>query len=85
MNSAYERAINAAGLSLIYPGLGQALQGRRVMATWLAVGFTGLLAAGRLQPHARVVWWTCAIALGVYAIVDAYWHDRPRTIDAGAI
>ena len=78
MNASRERALNAAGLSLLYPGLGQALQGRYSMAAWYLVDFTGFLIAGLVQPAARGLCWSVAFALGLYAVLDAYRHERHR-------
>jgi hypothetical protein len=78
MSSSHDRAVGAAGLSLLYPGLGQALQGRGVLATWLALEFTGLVVAGLVWSGLRALWWGLALLVGVYAIVDAYRHDRRR-------
>lgn len=80
IRSSHERAFDAAGLSLLYPGLGQAIQGRPWMAVWLVVDFTALAMFGLFQPAARGLWWGLALVLGVYAIVDAYRHDRPRPV-----
>lgn len=84
MHSSRDRALSAAGLSLLYPGLGQALQGRRYMATWLAVDFTGLSLVGLLQPATRSIVWSLALALGLYAILDAYRHERHRNLEPHA-
>lgn len=85
MRSSRERARNAAGLNLVYPGLGHALQGRRTLAIWLALDFTGLLAGGLLQPAMRGIWWGLAVTLGLYAIGEAYWHDRHRAPETRAV
>ena len=78
MSSSHDRAIDAAGLSLLYPGLGQALQGRGVLATSLALEFTGLFVAGLVWSGLRILWWGLALLVGIFAIVDAYRHDRHR-------
>lgn len=76
MRSSREQALTTAGLSLLYPGLGQAIQGRQVMAGWLALDFTGLAIGGLLQPAHRGVWWGLALALGIFSVVEAYRHER---------
>jgi hypothetical protein len=85
MSSSHDRAINAAGLSLLYPGLGQALQGRGLLAAWLALEFTGLVVAGIVWPGARALWWGLALLTSVYAIVDAYRHGRRQELEARAV
>lgn len=84
MSSSHDRAIDAAALSLLYPGLGQALQGRGVLATSLALAFTGLVVGGLVLPGTRPVWWALALLVGIYGIVDAYRHDRHREPPAPA-
>ena len=85
MSPSRERALNAAGLSLLYPGLGQAIQRRHLMATWLVLDFSGLALGGLLQPANQAVWWGLALALGVFAVAEAYWHDTHRKFEARAI
>ena len=85
MSSSHDRAIDAASLSLLYPGLGQALQGRGVLATSLAMEFTGLVVAGLVWSGSRALWWGLAVSVGVFAIVDAYRHDRRREPGARAV
>ena len=70
--------LSAAAASLLVPGLGQWLQGRR----WAAVYFLGDVVASlllaELVPELRVLGWTAAIAIGVWSVLDAGFAARPR-------
>ncbi len=71
-----DRAFVSVCWSLVYPGLGQASQGRKLAAAWHAIDFSALVIGGLLYPAAQALWWGAALALGLYSVVDAYWHGR---------
>lgn len=76
IGSTRERALIAAGWSLLYPGLGQASQGRSAPAARQSLAFTTLGVAGLLSPASQWAWWGAAALVGVYSIVDAYRRER---------
>ncbi len=69
-------ALNAAGLSLFYPGAGQAMQGRVAAASWQFAEFTVLVLAGALDAEQRWMWFGFAALVGLYSIVDAFRYER---------
>ncbi|MBA3889095.1 MAG: hypothetical protein H0X64_01045 [Gemmatimonadaceae bacterium] len=71
-----EGALGAAWYSLLYPGLGQARQGRRWAAAWYAADCTALVIGGLVYPADQWMWWTAAVLFGLHSIFDAYRHDR---------
>lgn len=85
MVSPHERAVNAAGLSLLYPGAGQAVQGRSLTALWHGLEFTAMLIGAIAQPSHRTGWLIAAGLLGVYSVVDAFRYDRRRHSEPRAI
>jgi hypothetical protein len=74
--------LSAAAASLLLPGLGQWLQGRR----WPAAYFFGDVLAGALlgavMPEFRVLGWTVAIVVALWSVLDAGFAARRIKIDA---
>jgi hypothetical protein len=74
--------LSAAAASLLVPGLGQWLQGRR----WAAAYFLGDVVASMmlvmLFPELRVLGWTAAIGIGIWSVLDAAFAARPRGASA---
>jgi hypothetical protein len=60
-----------AAASLLLPGLGQWLQGRRVAAMYYGGDVTAAAVLGALVPELRAVAWTVALAVTIWSILDA--------------
>ena len=70
----------AAAASILIPGLGQWLQGRRGAAVY----FFGDVLAGTLLgvfvPNQRGLWWAAAAAIAIWSVVDAGFAARQRGV-----
>ena len=78
-NTVYSRdPLAAAAASLLAPGLGQWLQGRRRAAIYFLGDVVGSVLLATLVPELRVPGWTAAIAIGVWSVLDAGFAARPR-------
>ena len=68
------RAIERAGLSLLVPGLGQAVQGRHVDAAWqfgtVATYLAGVASLGGGRAFLLALLWN------VWSVIDAFRHER---------
>jgi hypothetical protein len=69
-------AISAAAGSLLIPGLGQWVQGRRAAAIYFFGDALGTLMLGAFLPEVRVFAWAAAVAIGLWAVVDAFVAGR---------
>ena len=63
--------ISAAAGSLLIPGLGQWVQGRRAAAIYFFADGLGLAVVGALVPELRVVAWAAAAAITLWSAIDA--------------
>jgi hypothetical protein len=72
-----ERAINAAGCSLLFPGLGQLLQERHAVGVWHCLEVVSLLLVGVIDESHRPFWIGLAVAINGLSIIDAFfWESR---------
>jgi hypothetical protein len=68
----------AAAASLLVPGLGQWLQGRRRPAIYFFGDVVASMLLVVVIPELRVLGWTAAIAIGIWSVLDARFAARPR-------
>jgi hypothetical protein len=73
----------AAAASLLVPGLGQWLQGRRRPAVYFFGDVVASMLLVVLIPELRVLGWTAAIAIGIWSVLDAGFAARPRRASDG--
>jgi hypothetical protein len=72
-----ERAINAAGLSLLFAGLGQLLQERPVVGLWHFLEVLSLLVVGAIDEAHRPLWIGIALTVNAWSVIDAFiWETR---------
>ena len=67
----YYDSISAAAGSLLMPGLGQWVQGRRAAAIYFFGDVLGCVVLGALIPEVRGIAWSAAAAITVWSVVDA--------------
>jgi hypothetical protein len=70
--------LSAGAASLLFPGLGQWLQGRRWAAVYFFVDALAGALLGAFVPEMRMVFWTAAAAICVWAVLDAGFAARQR-------
>lgn len=70
--------ISDAAASLLVPGLGQWLQGRRAAAVYFGGDVLAAFVIGALMPELRTVAWVAAVAVGVWSVIDAAIAARRR-------
>ena len=73
-----ERAIIAAGFSLLFPGLGQLLQERRGLALWHCLEVVSLLVLGAIDGGQRPLWIGLAVTINAWSIIDAFVWETSR-------
>jgi hypothetical protein len=72
-----ERAINAAGCSALFAGLGQLLQERRGVALWHCLEVLFLLLLAVIDEAHRPVYIGLAITVNALSVIDAFvWEAR---------
>ena len=70
--------LSAGAASLLVPGLGQWLQGRRGAAVFFFADVVGSTLLGALVPELRVLSWSAAGAVALWSVVDAGFAARQR-------
>jgi hypothetical protein len=73
-----ERAINAAGCSLVFAGLGQLLQERRAVALWHCLEVLSLLVLGTIDEAHRPLWIGIALTVNAWSVIDAFVGETRR-------
>ncbi len=67
----YYDPISAAAGSLLIPGLGQWVQGRRAAAIYFFGDVLGCVLLGAFVSDVRGIAWSAAAAIAVWSVVDA--------------
>ena len=73
-----ERAIEAAACSLLFAGLGQLLQQRRVVAFWHFLEVASLLVLSVIDDAHRHLWIGAALAVNAWSVIDAFIWETHR-------
>jgi hypothetical protein len=71
-------AVSDAAASLLVPGAGQWIQGRRAVAIFHFSEVLAFAVAAGIDPTHRPVWLAFVIASAVWNVADAFWHRLRR-------